>query len=70
MSSHFGESELLYELKMPEEIISEIMKVTKEEIRAVAQDIFKSKNLNLITLGPLNDKQKEDLKKLLSSQVI
>ena len=70
MSSHFGESELLYELKMPEETISEIMKITKEEILAVAQDIFKSKNLNLITLGPLNDKQKEDLKKLLSSQVI
>ncbi len=70
MSTHFGESELLYELKMPEEIIAEILKITKEDICAVAQDIFRSKNLNLITLGQLNDKQKEDLKKLLSSPMI
>ena len=70
MSTHFGESELLYELKMPEEIISEISKISKEEIQNVAQDIFRSKNLNLITLGPLNEKQKEDLKKIFSSQVI
>ena len=42
----------------PEEKLSKIMKVTAEDVQAVANDIFKPEKLNLALIGPFEDKEK------------
>jgi predicted Zn-dependent peptidase len=41
------------------EIIKEVNKVNREDVREVAQSIFTEKKLNLALIGPLKDKQEE-----------
>ena len=41
-----------------EETLAEIDKVTAEDVRAVAKDIFKPEKLNLAIVGPYQDKSK------------
>jgi predicted Zn-dependent peptidase len=52
-----------HEMKNPEEVDKEIRKVTAEDIRKVAQDIFKSEKLNLAIVGHVHDE--DEIKKLL-----
>ena len=42
----------------PEEKLSKIMKVTAEDVRLVANEIFKPEKLNLALIGPFEDKGK------------
>jgi predicted Zn-dependent peptidase len=70
MSIQFGEAELLYDLKTPEESMQEIMKITAEDLQEVAKQVFNSKNLNLIILGPYTDEQQREIKELLRSRPI
>lgn len=42
----------------PEEKLSKIMKVTAEDVRAVANEIFRPENLNLALIGPFEDKER------------
>jgi len=42
-----------------------IDKVTVADIHKVAQDIFKNEKLNLAVIGPVEEKDKEKLQKLL-----
>lgn len=42
----------------PEEKLSKIMKVTADDIKAVANEIFKPEKLNLALIGPFEDKEK------------
>ena len=41
------------------EIIKEVNKIKREDIREVARYIFKEKSLNLALIGPLNDRKQE-----------
>jgi predicted Zn-dependent peptidase len=47
----------------PEEFLSKIDRVTAEDVREVAEDIFKENNLNLAVIGPNNNE--ENLKEIL-----
>ena len=59
VSHLFGLQELLEEsLRTPKEIISNIEKVTAEDIQKVAKNIFKNEILNLAIVGPYKDMSK------------
>src|SRR3989344_652962 len=51
-------------LKLPQEIEKEIRKVTAEDVRRVAREIFQNKNLNLAIVGNISDSKR--IKKMLS----
>jgi predicted Zn-dependent peptidase len=46
------------------ELVKKYQLVSKEEIRAVARDIFKNNKLNMALLGPYKEKDKNRIKKL------
>jgi predicted Zn-dependent peptidase len=49
---YYGEQEVLREnIKTPDEIIKDIQSVTAEEIKFVAERIFKNEGLNLSVVG-------------------
>ena len=56
---------ILFEGKVltPEEELAKIKAVTREDITAVAQEVFKEDRLNLALIGPFKDA--ESFKKLL-----
>ena len=57
IANFFGGQELLkHEVKSAEEKANEIRKVTAKEIKALANDIFDDKKLNLALIGPFKDK--------------
>ena len=48
-------------------LIADFQKIKKGDIRRVAKDILKTERYNLAIVGPLTDKQKEELPKLLKA---
>lgn len=55
----YGEQELLEgRMLEPEDICEKIKKVTLQEVREVAEDIFKPERLNLAVIGPYDDKSR------------
>ena len=62
----FGKQELLLrKIESPDETIRKIRKVTRKDIRRVAEKIFQEKNLNLALLGPVEkDKNWDEVLKL------
>lgn len=65
VANFYGGQELLKkEIKTMDEKIKEVKSVKSEDIRKVAKEIFKDKNLNLAIVGPVKDKLK--LEKILS----
>ncbi len=57
IANFYGSQELLKkEIKTLEEKIKDINKVTKEDIKKMANLIWKNSNLNLALIGPLKDK--------------
>ncbi|MFH1246697.1 MAG: pitrilysin family protein [Candidatus Liptonbacteria bacterium] len=65
LANYFGSQEVLtMNPQAPEEVISQINAVTREEIRAVAAALFREDQLHLAVVGP-NDKE-DELLKLLS----
>ena len=59
IANFFGGQELLkHEIKSVEDRANEIRKVTAKEIKALANDIFQDKKLNLALVGPFKDKAK------------
>lgn len=55
-ASYYGMQDVLRQnIKTPEDIIKEIKAVTAEEIKFVAERIFKDENLNLSILGKITD---------------
>ena len=59
IANFFGGQELLkHEVKSPEEKANEVRKVTAKEIKALANEIFQDKKLNLALIGPFKDKNK------------
>jgi predicted Zn-dependent peptidase len=42
-----------------EEIVSEVKKVKREDLRLVAKEVFQEKKLNLALIGPLKDKEQD-----------
>ncbi len=64
LAVYYGQQELFREkIIAPKELVKKIEAVTAEDVRAVAGDIIKNKNLNLALIGPLKDKK--TLKKIL-----
>jgi len=49
-------------------LIADFQKIKKEDIRRVAKEILKTQRYNLAIVGPLTDKQKEELPKLLNAR--
>ena len=66
MASFIGAQEIIKkEILTPEEIFNKIDKVSIDDIKRVAQDIFKPEKLNLAMIGPVREKEKfEKLLKL------
>ncbi len=54
------------EVLTPEQKLAMIEKVTADDIKNVAEDIFKNEKLNLSVIGPFEEKQKETFEKLLA----
>lgn len=58
LASWYGGQEILTgKFLPPAKIIDRIKKTTAEEVRAVAQDIFKNKGLNLAVIGPYQNEE-------------
>lgn len=58
LAEFYGEQEILRkDLKKPEDIIKEIKAVTAEEIKFVAERIFKDEGLNLAIVGKFKDEK-------------
>ena len=49
-------------------LIADFQKIKREDIRRVAKEILKAQRYNLAVVGPLTDKQKEELPKLLNAR--
>ncbi|MSU54502.1 MAG: insulinase family protein [Candidatus Staskawiczbacteria bacterium] len=65
-ASFFATQELMEgKLLTPEEKLKLVDKVTVADINKVAKDIFKPEKLNLSVIGPIEEKEKERLEKLL-----
>ena len=59
LASFYGGQEILTrKLVSPEEYAEKIKNVKAEEIKEVAQDIFKNGKLNLALIGPFEDKER------------
>jgi predicted Zn-dependent peptidase len=57
IANFYGNQELLKkEIQSLDEKIKEIKKVTSKDIKNLAKDIFKTKNLNLAMIGPIKNK--------------
>lgn len=57
-SFYSGQELLSGRILTPEEEFKKVDKVTENDILKVAKDIFKSEKLNLVLIGPFQDKQK------------
>ncbi len=58
IASFYGRQELFTnKMLTPEEKIKLILKVTRDEVRAVAQDILKQDQLSIATIGPYKDEK-------------
>jgi predicted Zn-dependent peptidase len=67
LASFYADQELLKrEILTPEEKLAKIIRVTSEDIQAVAQEIFVPEKLNLAIIGPLKENSPE-IKKILNS---
>ncbi len=56
IAGFYGEQEVIMQkILTPEEIAEKIKSVTAQEIRNVANDIFKNEKLNLAVIGPVED---------------
>ena len=64
MAAFYGSQEIdNRKIATPEELIQQINRVTAADVQAVAKDIFKDRNLNLMIIGP--QKSATPLKKIL-----
>jgi predicted Zn-dependent peptidase len=58
LANYYGVGEILTKtLLPPEKLTDRINKVTAEEVRSVARDIFKDKGLNLAIIGPYRNEE-------------
>jgi predicted Zn-dependent peptidase len=65
-ASFYGMQELLEkEVLSPEDKFTKIDAVSVNDIKKVAEDIFRSQKINLAVIGPLEESAKETLQKLL-----
>jgi predicted Zn-dependent peptidase len=66
-ASFYATQEVMGEKMMtPEEKLKMIDKVSVNDIKKVAEDIFLNRKLNLSVIGPFEKKEKEKLEKLLT----
>jgi predicted Zn-dependent peptidase len=64
LASYYGGQEIATkEILTPEQLISKIQAVTAKQVRQVAKDILKEKNLNLALIGPFE--KADEFRKLL-----
>lgn len=66
MAEFFGLQEILKkEVKTPEEIVEELRKVSQNEIKDLANQIFKEESLNMALIGPFEKDYEENLRNIL-----
>lgn len=66
VASFYADQEILEgKILTPEEKMAKIDAVTVSDIQRVAQDIFKNEKLNLAVIGPIEEKEKERMEKIL-----
>ena len=66
-ASYYASQEVMGEKVLtPEEKLKMIDKVSINDIKKVAEDIFKNEKLNLAIIGPFDEKEKDNLKKILN----
>jgi len=58
------------DIKLPEEKIAEIEKVTAEEVRELAREIFVDNKLNMAIIGPYKNADKERFEKILTFAIL
>lgn len=62
---YYGSDEIMgLPIITPEEVAEKIRRVTAEDIRAVARDLFRNEGLNLAVIGPFRDKSFGDILKV------
>jgi predicted Zn-dependent peptidase len=59
-SFYTGKEVLLNYTSTPEEVLEKVSRVTKEDIKRVANNLFKSENLNLAAIGPFKEEDRFD----------
>ncbi|MBU4480319.1 insulinase family protein [Patescibacteria group bacterium] len=65
LAEYYGIQEILnQEIKKPKEKAKRIREITAQDIKRVANKIFKNESLNLAVVGPIDDKKKEEIKKM------
>jgi len=65
-ASFYGMQELLEkEILTPEQKFAKIDEISVNDIKKVAEEIFKSEKINLAVIGPIEESAKENLRKLL-----
>ena len=70
VASFFGEQFLfLKKILQPKDILRKFEKVSEDDIIKVARQVFQKTKANLAVIGPYDEKQKADYKKLLSSKL-
>ncbi len=58
VATYLASQELFYnKIMLPEEILSKIEKIKKNEVNSVAKDIFKPQKINMAAIGPHEDPQ-------------
>ncbi len=66
-TSFYASQEVMNQkMQTPEEKLKMIDKVTVNDIKKVAEDIFKNEKLNLAVIGPFEEKEKEKYQQLLN----
>ena len=59
VAEFLGEQELLWQkIEDPDVLVAQMAKVTKEDVKKLANDIMKPENLNLAIVGPFENKEK------------
>jgi len=65
IAEHFAEQEVLRgKIILPTQTLEKIQKVTRQDIKRVAKEIFVNEGLNLALIGP-HEKKKKELEKIL-----
>ena len=58
VATRYALQAILEKIRTPKESIKLIDKITAEDVRSAAQELFKQNNLNLAIIGPYKDKKR------------
>ena len=63
-----GEETICYDrIRTLKEVVAKVKKVTIEDVRRLANDIFRENRYNLAIVGPMNQFQEDQLRRILGA---